>query len=252
MNISFSKQQKLLLLFVILLMISFALFLQFFLLQPAKAELTSKQKTLQSEQRLGQIVAQKNAASNQTENVDTHDLQLKLPVKPLQAQFILDLQKVETMSNSEIKSMNFTNDQQAALQGGQTNPFAGMNQQQNTSTGTTTNGASSQGTAPGKQQVLATAPTGLEKLTVRLMVESPSYQDFEKFIENLEDLKRLTIVESIQYNGPNEATTINQNSNPFAYSLIVSAFYMINLTDLEKDLPKIDTPESAGKNDPLK
>ncbi len=250
MNIYFSKQQKLVLLIVMLLLISFVLFLQFLFLQPAKTELIAKQKTLQTEQRLAKVTAQKKTGQTQDEIADTHDLQLKLPVKPLQAQFILDLQKVEAMSNSEIKSMNFTNDKQAASMTNQSNPLAGIIQSpQNSNPGSS--GSSQQSATTGKKQASAAIPNGLEKLTVQLTVQSPSYQDFEKFLENLEGLKRLVVVEAIQYAGLNETTAITGESHPFTSTLTVSAFYMVNLPDLEKDLPKIDTPEPAGKNDPL-
>ncbi|MGG5254893.1 hypothetical protein ACQYAD_15775 [Neobacillus sp. SM06] len=250
MNIYFSKQQKLVLLIAMLLLISFVLFLQFVFLQPAKAELMAKQKTLQTEQRLAVVTAQKKTGQPKDEIADTHALQLKLPVKPLQAQFMLALQKVETQSNSEIKSMNFTNDKQAASMTNQSNPLAGMIQPpQNSNPGTS--GSSQQSATTGKQPATVAIPNGLEKLTVQLTVQSPSYQDFEKFIENLEGLKRLVVVEAIQYAGPNETTAITRESRPFTSTLTVSAFYMANLPDLEKDLPKIDTPEPAGKNDPL-
>ena len=53
----------------------------------------------------------------------------------------------------------------------------------------------------------APAPTtGLKKLTVSLSVESPTYEDLEKFIETLESLKRIVVVESINYTGGEEIT----------------------------------------------
>lgn len=249
MKLYFSKQQKLILLAVFSLFIAFLVILHFFFLQSAQSELQTKQNTLKTEQKLVEVMAQKKSGAKQGMNEDTHELQLELPVKPLQEQFILGLQKVETLSNSEIKSMTFSNNDKATSQTTQTN-------QQNPPTAQSTNTADSnsgpqQNVASGKQQALSTQPSGLQKMTVQLNVESPSYEDFETFIDALEGLKRLVVVENIQYTGSAEQTDINQEDGPFVYTLTVSAFYMEKLKDLEGDLPKIDTPEPAGKNNPL-
>lgn len=47
----------------------------------------------------------------------TRELQKKVPVKPLQEQVILDLEKAENVANSKIKSMSFTKDADAAPEG---------------------------------------------------------------------------------------------------------------------------------------
>ena len=47
----------------------------------------------------------------------------------------------------------------------------------------------------------ANTVTGLKKLTISLSVESPTYEDLEKFIRTLESLNRIVVVESINYTG---------------------------------------------------
>jgi type IV pilus assembly protein PilO len=112
--------------------------------------------------------------------------------------------------------------------------------QQNTnSTGT---GNQSQGNA---------LPNGVKKLTVQLSVESQGYGEFEKFIDALEGLKRIVIVEAIDYSAGSELTSLDQGNKPFSYNLTVSAFYMPGLTDLKGQLPKIEAPNPAEKQNPL-
>jgi len=91
----------------------------------------------------------------------------------------------------------------------------------------------------------------MKKLTVSLSVESPSYEKLEKFIATLESLKRIIVVESISYSGGQEITSLDQEDQPLTYSLTISAFYMPSLTDLAAELPKIDAPKPAGKDNPL-
>lgn len=248
MKLNFSKQQKLILLTAALILLAFATVIQLIFLQPAKAELKTKRNTLLTEQKMAAVIAQKNSQSKQNLRENTNQLQLELPVKPLQEQFILDLQKIETLSDSEIKSMTFSTDDQRASQTAQENQ---VNSKVQPSINSAKSGSQQQDQASGNQRTISAQPAGLQKLTVQLRVESPSYEDFEKFVKNLESLKRLTVVETIQYTGNSEITVAGKGNDPFVYSLTVSTFYMNNLDNLEADLPKIDTPAPAGKSNPL-
>lgn len=95
--------------------------------------------------------------------------------------------------------------------------------------------------------------TGLKKLTISLSVESPTYEDLEKFISTLESLNRIVVVESINYSGGKEITSldIEPADKKLSYSLSVSAYYLPTLNDLIAELPKIDAPAPANKKNPL-
>jgi type IV pilus assembly protein PilO len=102
-------------------------------------------------------------------------------------------------------------------------------------------------------QAAPTTSTGLKKLNVNLSVESPTYEDIEKFIATLESLKRIVVVESINYSGGEEITTLDpeKEKEPISYTLTVSAYYLPGLEDLIAELPKIDAPVPAKKKNPL-
>jgi type IV pilus assembly protein PilO len=261
MKLHFSKRDKLIIGVGALLVILLIVYAQFFLLSPLKSELATNQQTLQSEQKLMEIASQKKQNNTSTITAeDSRDLQKKIPVEPLEDQLILDLEKAETISNSQIKSMGFSKDADAST--GSNQPTATTtNGQQNTTAnqGTANQSSTNQGTASqgtGNQnsttpQAPAASVPGMKKLTVNLSVESPSYEDFEKFISTLESLNRVVVVESINYTGGQEITTLTDNKQPLSYSLTISAFYMPTLADLQAQLPKIDTPAPAGKQNPL-
>ncbi|MCM2531505.1 hypothetical protein NDK43_02690 [Neobacillus pocheonensis] len=59
------------------------------------------------------------------------------------------------------------------------------------------------------------------------------------------------MVENISYSGGQEITSLAQNRQPLSYSLTISTFYMPGLADLQAELPKIDTPAPANKENPL-
>ncbi|CAH2716263.1 hypothetical protein BACCIP111895_03447 [Neobacillus rhizosphaerae] len=245
MKLRFSKRDKLIVGVGILLLVLIIVYAQFFFLTPLKSDLGIKQQEFKSEQKLLDIVSQKKADNTVTSAEDTRELQKKIPVEPLQEQLILDLEKAETISNSEIKSMSFAKDADANSTENQTNTQT-TNAPQNTTTD-----ANATYQNAGEQQSGPAAPTGMKKLTVQLSVESPTYEELEKFIKTLESLKRIVVVEAITYSGGEEITSLDQADQPISYSLTISAFYMPSLADLKAELPKIDAPAPAGKENPL-
>jgi type IV pilus assembly protein PilO len=248
MKLYLSKKHKLIVAVGVLLLVLLIVYAQFFSLTPLQSDLGIKQQELKSEQKLLDIVSQKKAASAKTTTVDTKELQKKLPVGPLQEQFILDLEKAENVSNSQILSMGFAKDADVAVTSDQAaaDPNAAQATTTNTAQTTTTDPNAAQ-----TQQPATPVPAGLKKLTVQLSVESPKYEDLEKFIQTLESLQRLVVVEAITYSGGQEITSLSQEDTPISYSLTVSAFYMPTLADLAAEQPTIDAPAPAGKDNPL-
>lgn len=265
MKLFFSTKEKVLFVSVVVVLILYLALLQFYFLSPLKSDLQSKQQMLSSEQKVLETM-QKKSGNDETADANTTELQKEVPVKPLQDQFILDLQQAEAVSNSLIKSMSFTEGGQATT--ASTQPAAAST----TTSGQTNNGTTGQSTATGstttsQQQTAATASSttvqpntntaktagapAVSKLTVQLSIQSQRYQDLEKFINTLEGLKRITVVEAINYTGNKEITSLTQDNKPLDYTLTISAYYLPGLTDLDKQLPKVNYPEPANKDNPL-
>ncbi|MDP4106637.1 MAG: hypothetical protein Q8935_17025 [Bacillota bacterium] len=266
MKLLFSTKEKVLFVSVVVVLILYLALLQFYFLSPLKSDLQSKQRMLASEQKVLETV-QKKSGNNEAADANTTELQKEVPVKPLQDQFILDLQQAEAVSNSLIKSMSFTEGGQATT--ASTQPAAAST----TTPGQTNNGTTGQSTATGsttasQQQAAATASSttvqpntnttaktagapAVSKLTVQLSIQSQRYQDLEKFINTLEGLKRITVVEAINYTGNKEITSLTQDNKPLDYTLTISAYYLPGLKDLDKQLPKVNYPEPANKDNPL-
>jgi type IV pilus assembly protein PilO len=255
MKLRFLKRNKLIVSTSALLVVLLIVLAQFKFLSPLKSDLEIKQQSLASEQKLLEIAGQKKVVDTKKTVEDTRELQKEVPVKPLQEQLILDLEKAEILSNSQIKSMGFSKDVEVNTSADQANTQNANGQQttatnQNTANQTTTNQSTATQNSATQQTAIAST-IALKKLTVSLSVESPNYEDLEKFIETLESLKRIVVVESINYSGGQEITTLAQENPPLSFSLTISAFYMPSLADLQAQLPKIDTPAPANKDNPL-
>ncbi len=266
MKLLFSTKEKIILAAAVLILVLYIVLLQFYFLSPLKSDLKVKEQTLQTEQKLVETMQQKQTGNNETANENTTELQKEIPVKPLQDQFILDLQQAEAVSNSQIKSMSFTDGGQAVAASTQTNSATSTPQTQsnNSSSQTnsssaavqqqnaqTTNGSAGQQNTQNPSTAQTPSQPAVSKLTVQLSIESPHYEDLEKFINTLESLKRITVVEAINYTGNSEITSLDQENKSLTYTLTVSAYYLPGLTDLEKQLPKVDYPAPANKENPL-
>jgi type IV pilus assembly protein PilO len=257
MKLRLSKIDKIILLTGILLLVMIILFAQFIKLTPLKSDVSLKQQSLKTEQKLLEVVTQDKVEDTAKVVEDTRELQKKVPVKPLLEQFILDLEKAETVSNSVISSMSFSKDADVTIVTTESTTENTTTDQSNatsseTATTSEQSGTASQAEAATTDQSTAPAATnGLKKLTVSLSVESPAYEDLEKFIETLESLERIVVVESISYSGGEEITTLEQEVAPLTYSLTISAYYLPTLDDLIAELPKIDAPAPANKKNPL-
>jgi len=238
MKLRFSKKEKMIVSAVLLLLVVVVAYAQFGLLYPLKSELKLKEQQLATEQKLLDIMIEKK--SNNPEKVttkETSDIQMKIPVKPRQEQFILDIEKAETISNSQILSMSFIKDAEAIVETVAENPPPAESDSANQDT-----------TEP---NVESPSITGLKKLSASLSVKSPSYEELEKFIETLESLKRIVVVEAINYTGGEEITSLDQEISEISYTLTISAYYLPELEDLIAELPKIDAPAPANKDNPL-
>lgn len=239
MKLRFSKIEKYIITVSVLLILLFIVYIHFYQLVPLQSELTSRKAELQSEQKLVDIMTQKSTGNGEPTIENTRELQQKVPVKPLQEQLILDIEKAETLSNSEIQSMSFSADGEVNMKSAETNKKNSADAPQ------------AEDPSDRKQQNAIATPTSLRKLSVKLTVESPSYEKFETFVETLESLKRIVVVESINYSGGEEITRLDQEKQQLDYTLTISAYYMPDLADLQAQLPKIDAPAPAGKDNPL-
>jgi type IV pilus assembly protein PilO len=249
MKLRLSKIDKIILLVGILLLVLLIVFAQFIKLTPLKSDVSMRQQSLKTEQKLLEVVTQNKVDDTAKVVEDTRELQKKVPVKPLLEQFILDLEKAENVSNSVISSMSFSKDAEVTIV---TTETTTENTTTDQSTTTAQEAPTTQEAAASTNQTAAPpASNGLKKLSVSLSVESPTYEDLEKFIKTLESLERIVVVESISYSGGEEVTTLEQEKKPLAYTLTISAYYLPTLDDLVAELPKIDAPAPAKKKNPL-
>ncbi|MGD6877972.1 pilus assembly protein PilO [Bacillus infantis] len=210
--------------------------LYFLFLSPKLDELERKEAELKTEQQLLAAV-ENNAASRQANSFSsTVELQKRVPVKPLIEQLLLDIEKAEVVSGSFVAEMQFEEGEVAA----------------DTPLEEDVQSAEAQASVAASDETVPVAlPQGVRKITVALTARSSTYYEFERFIESLENNKRIILVESIEFEGQEEMSTVENDSQALNYNIAVSAFYMPELAELEKQLPAIDSPPPGNKRNPL-
>lgn len=206
----------------------------FLYISPLKDSLALKESQLKSEQQLNTTI-ETRLASADTSDISTVELQKKLPVDPMIEQLVLDLEKAEVISSSYITSMEFNSE------GAPDDALSAETQAQ---------GAETISSAETDNPSIP-MPEGVSKTKVTITVESDTYFDLERFIETLEKLKRVIVVDSISFSGPEEVDSLSDEVSPIIMTLTINSFYLSGLDDLKDSNPKIESPEPANKRNPF-
>lgn len=197
------------------------------------------QNELDTEKQLLQVLQNKTKQAEERTIQSTMELQKEVPVKPLVEQFLLDLDKAEIISNSFISNLSVSEDEvsESAELLQSTEPIE-TDKVISTEEGN-------------EAEVAVEFPEGLKKITVNLTVQSPSYYELEEFLTTVENLIRITKVESLSLTGPEEVTSIELDLQPLTYTVSVSIFYHPGLQDLVDQLPPLEIPDRGNKRNPL-
>ncbi|MBH0164024.1 hypothetical protein IHV12_03810 [Fictibacillus sp. 7GRE50] len=210
----------------------------------------------------------KNSDSTLLEN--THSLQEEVPVKSLVDQLLLQFEKAEVLSDSLILTMNFTDgettENDGTLEGEspeeasapESQPTDGANNgSPETSERTDDSQIPEEEPVTPEENVTPLAPEvlpeGVKKITAEMSVVSKDYAGLVKFLKTIQEQKRITIIEAISFAGTDEleAASADAVTDQLKYEITISAYYLPELTDYLKDLPKGEFPAPNGKDNPL-
>ncbi|WP_301108358.1 hypothetical protein [Sporosarcina sp.] len=156
----------------------------------------------------------KQLANKETDETFTSQpLQQKVPVIPLEDGLLLQIEKAEVKSGSQVNGVTFSKEVTA----------------------------------------IETMPEDVQNLeTVLMEVElvANSYDQVEKFIDELEQMKRILNVETIQFKATAEKTEEDSEVEPMELVISINAFFRPDLENLQNEAPKLDAPPSSLKEDP--
>lgn len=248
MNLRLEKKHYLTLLAATLL--SFLIYIAGFYLYlaPMNTSLSLKESQLKMEQQLNSTLEERLASVNETDFSSSAELQKRLPVDPMVEQLVLDIEKAEVISNSFVTSIEFNAEQQAEVPLEQETSSSEQVDQITDESENQVNTSDSEEEVTNPQPGM---PDGLLQTTAQINVKADNYFSLEKFISALESLRRIVVVESISFSGPQEIFTLSDEEAPIEMALTINAFYFSELAELKDYNPKIETPEPANKRNPF-
>lgn len=222
---SLTKRQKdiaLLVLSVIffILLVSYSWFQLF---APAKEE-NERVITSLADQREVLFELQRQVASKPMEQSNSsRPLQRKVPVLPLEDLLLIQLEKAEVKSSALINNVTFTQAEPTDV---------------------------SMETTEQAEPATEDPALALERLTVEVELTASTYEQMDRFIREVEASERVFVVQSIELDTPEEIREASDEKELLELTVSFEAFYRPDLKELLPELPKLDAPAPAGKEDP--
>ncbi|MEC1696830.1 LysM peptidoglycan-binding domain-containing protein [Schinkia azotoformans] len=259
MNLRFNNKRTLIAIVCVVLIVALIAGEYFLFLKPLKNEVKTVKTQLETEEKLYEAMAQRVADSTNEVLEQTSTLQKKLPVQPFLEQFLLDLEKAEVISNSLITNMSFSDGelsideatQQNLTVEEQINADTDVNYEVNGKEVFSGNEAQQGENQTENQPAIPTVPEGMKRITVNLTVKSDNYFDMLKFLKVIENLERITKIDSLSLAGGEEVKSVDDKVEGLTYTLVLSTFYYPKLEELKDQLPAFETPPPSNKDNPL-
>ncbi len=251
MNLQLSKKH-LLIIFLSILIIGGAVAGAYYLLiVPVHEQMDRMETELKLASQELTIIENKLAETGEKTILSTMELQKQVPVKRMLDQLLLDLEKAEVISDTniiELKLDGTEDDEEIDLVAEAAKEEGGEEQEESPSDDQEDSDESASEVNSPAEEVL---PNGIRKISMTLSGEAGTYFEMEKFIKSLESLKRIVKVEVLNFNGLPEIYSVDQDSENVEFEVSLAAYYYPNLEELQKELPPLDVPAVSNKQNPL-
>lgn len=213
---SFTKRQKEIFLIVLasIFLVSIVAYSYFLVYSPIKESTDQVKQTVESERNVLFTLRKEAAEQEQADSSSTLRSQQKVPVKPLEDAVLLQVTKAEIKSGSAVKNVHFSK----------------------------------------RELDLIDAPENVENifgLTTTVELEVDTYDNLIKFIEEIEQMERIFIVDSIEFAGPDEVKEIETIQEIIPLKVSFTAFYRADLNNLIDEVPKVNAPSASQKVNPF-
>ena len=213
-RLNLNRKETILLVLSILFFISLLLYSYYLLFEPAREQLQQSQDNMQAERQVLSTLQQQATPDEDREPASSLPLQRKVPVEPVEETILLRLGEAETVSGTEIENVAFT-------------------------TG---------------EMVIENPPEGVEnvqELLTTVTILSADYEGIATFIEEVERMDRITVMDSISFAGPPEKVDEAQEEEPISLEATFSSFYRPDLESLREAVPKVPAPPASQQEDPF-
>ncbi|WP_033544136.1 LysM peptidoglycan-binding domain-containing protein [Planococcus sp. CAU13] len=213
---SLTKKQKdtALVALAVLFLLAISAYAYFMVYSPAKEARIMAEQSFKSEREVLMALQEQLKALPVEERVSTTELQQRVSVEPLSELIVLQLEQAELLSRSQVQTIDIAESPLELLY-----PVEGIE--------------------------------NVQKVQTTVTFETDDYAGITRFIQEIESMKRILIIDSIDFQSNGEVTTVDTGDDILEVTLSFSAFYRPDLIALSDTLPKVDAPPPANKIDPL-
>lgn len=213
---SLTKKQKetALIVLAVLFLIMISAYAYFMVYTPAKESREMSEQLFKSEREVLMALQEQLKALPEEERVSTSELQQRVSVEPLSELIVLQVEQAELLSESQVQTIDIAESPLELLY-----PVEGIE--------------------------------NVQKIQTTVTFETADYAGITRFIREIEAMKRILIIDSIDFQSNGEVTSTEQEDDILEVTLSFSAFYRPDLIALADTLPKVDAPPPANKVDPL-
>lgn len=232
---------------VVLLLIVFLAFywvVHSLYVDPAVQEVDQVKSSLKNEERILNSLAEQETQQQDLTLKTSRELQLKLPVLPVQDQVILAIERAENVSGTFIESVVLNGDETIEAEEDENVDAA-----EDENVGAAEPASETEEEAAEKDAVESPpVMPSVNALTYQVSVLSKSFEDLTLFLEELERIPRLVSFDEIEFQ-PNASTT--DEGEQVSFLVTFSAFYEPDLSGLKDELPQYHYPDPSQKEIPF-
>lgn len=212
----FSKKQKETFLIVVsaLFFVALVSYTYYMVFTPVKQSTSQLKISVENEREILITLRKQMIEKAQADSTSTLRYQEKVPVKPLEDAVLLQVAMAEIKADGIVKDVSFEKSDFEMLD----------------------------------------PPESVEnvsQLLTTVLLEVDSYSKIIRFVDEIEKMNRIFIVDSIQFAGPEEVREVESEDEVISLAVSFTAFYRADLENLLDEVPKINAPPGSQKNDPF-
>lgn len=197
-----------------------AIVLYFFLLRPQLVDLSEKKENLDAMEEELRVLEEQIAAFDEDElDVEVEQLlqEKKIPTERKLDEYILSLQRLESVTNSKIERIEFVYDSNLEIDEENEEAEPSDNTEESAEkteenlesneldeTDDENEGEETEDEINVNPEILSEKPEQLEVMTVRLVAVAPNFEEFIELLKVIENEERISIVTNLRFNKPTE------------------------------------------------
>ncbi|KGP90967.1 hypothetical protein N780_02850 [Pontibacillus chungwhensis BH030062] len=239
MKIEWRRIHTIVVVLLVIVFLAFYWIVHSLYVDPALQEVDRVKSSLNNEERILNSLADQKTEQQDLTLKTSRELQLKLPVLPVQDQVILAMERAENVSGTFIESVILNGDEMIEAEDDEDIDAA-----EPTSETEEVDEETEEASAVEAPPVMPS----VNALTYQVNVLAKSFKDLTLFLEELEQIPRLVSFDEIEFQ-PNESTTDEEEQVSFLVTF--SAFYEPDLSGLQDELPQYHYPEPSQKETPF-